>query len=383
MTGRPSRRAVGVDIGVAAVFAVLAFVEAAGHGDNAFRGTAPPLVGGLVAAIAPVPLALRRVRPIGCVIAVASLAFLPHLLVSYDAVFIGGLLAVTVALASAAQYGARPLNRLALLPPLAGLVLFSLLIRDFAGQAAAYAVILLSGWTLGILVRALVERRGALQGALDARAAAEALRLEHAITEERKRVARDLHDVIAHCVSVMVLQAGAARLRLPFDPASSATAIEQIETTGREALIELERVLGLLRADPLDDPSASLTHIDRLADQVGAAGLRVSVQVDGDPSTLSPALDRSLYRVAQEGLTNALKHGLDAQAELRITVDRDRVAMAVWNPAGPHRVPRLPGGNGQTGMRERVAAFGGALTTRLEAGSYELRAEVPLQAVER
>lgn len=379
MTARPSRAAVGIDVGIAVLFAVAAYLEAAGHGDDTFRGSAPPVVGGVVAALAPLPLVARRLRPLTSTVAIVGLAFLPHLVISYDLVFVGGLVVVTIALESAARYGARPRNRLALLAVVPCLVALSVIVPGFAGQAAVYAAILLSGWALGVLIRALADRHAALRGELDARAATQALQLERAVTEERARVARDLHDVIAHCVSVMVLQSGAARLRLSTDRDGSAAAISHIESTGREALVELERMLGLLRGDPLDDPSASLVHLDRLVEQVRGAGLQVSIHVQGDPSVLPAALDRSLYRVAQESLTNALKHGQGAHARLRLTVADDRVAMEVDNPAVAGRVSPLPGGNGQTGMIERIAAFGGRLSTGLVAGRYEVHAEVPLR----
>jgi signal transduction histidine kinase len=380
---RPTGREIAFDIGVAAAFAIVAFLEAAGHADGGFRGTAPPILSGLTAALAPLPLAARRIRPLTSAGAVAALAAVPHLVISFDVVLIGGLFVVAVALEGAARYGRRPRHRLALLFPLAPLLLLSLAVPGFAGQLIVYVVILGVGWTVGILFRALVERRQALDGLLEVRQAMQDLEAERAVLAERAGIARELHDVIAHCVSVMVLQAGAARLLLEVDPGRSAEAVDRIESTGREALVELQRVLGVLRAAPDVEPFPSLARLDRLTDRVRAAGLDVAVDVDGDVSALPSGLDLSLYRIVQESLTNALKHGSDARADLRLAVAGGRVEIVVMNAAvGSARVA-LPGGHGQTGMRERVAAFGGELSTGFEQGRYRVHAIVPVEAVAR
>ncbi|WP_375401393.1 sensor histidine kinase [uncultured Amnibacterium sp.] len=371
------------DIAVAVVFAGIAFLEAASHADDGYRGTGPALIGGLLSAAAPLPLAARRIRPLTSAAAVAALATLPHLVQSYDVVSVGALLPLAIGAEGAARYGRRPVNRWALLFPVPGLVLLSITIPGFAGQVAVYAAIIAIGWTTGVLIRALIERREALARQIEARHALQALLVEQALADERSRIARDLHDVIAHCVSVMVLQSGAARLRMAVDPAGSAAAIAQVESTGHDALVELRRVLGLLRGDPADDPSSSLAHLTRLTEQLHAAGLTVSVSVQGDPSALPPALDRTVYRVVQESLTNALKHGSDSRADLLLQVHDDRVELEVQNAASAPPRAELPGGNGQVGMRERVAAFGGQLTTETRSGRYRLHALLPMDEARR
>jgi signal transduction histidine kinase len=380
---QPTGREIAFDVGVAAAFAAVAFLEASGHADGGFRGAASPVLSGLAAAVAPLPLAARRFRPLTSTASVALLATMPHLVISFDVILIGGLFAVAVALEGAARYGHRPRHRLALLFPLPPLLLFSAMVPGFLGQTVVYVVILGVGWTVGILFRALVERRQALSGLLEARQAMQELETERAVLAERAGIARELHDVIAHCVSVMVLQAGAARLLLEVDPGRSAKSVDLIESTGREALLELRRVLGVLQAGPAIEPFASLARLDRLTERVRAAGLDVAVAVDGDVSSLPSGLDLSLYRIVQESLTNALKHGSDARADLRLAVAGGHVEIVVLNAAvGPGRVA-LPGGNGQTGMQERVAAFGGALSTGFEQGRYRVHAVVPVEAVAR
>ena len=373
-----SRRALAFDLGIAVALAAIAFVEAATHADDGYRGTAPGVVGGLVAALAPLPLAARRTHPLVSAAGVAALGTLPHLLLSYDVVSVGGLGPLVIAAEGAARYGRRPVNRWALLFPLPGLLLLSFTISGFAAQVAVYAAVIGIGWTVGVLVRALIEQREALAGELVARRTTERLLGEQVVAAERARIARDLHDVVAHCVSVMVLQSGAARLRMAVDAVGSEIAIAQVEATGRDALVELQRVLGVLRGDPADDTGSTLSRLDRLVEQFRGAGLGVETRVHGDMSALPPGLDRSLYRVAQESLTNALKHGVSSSAVLALTVTGDHIELEVRNSTRPFRRSDLPGGNGQIGMRERVTAFGGRLTTEAMNGEYRVLALIPL-----
>ncbi len=372
---RSTGRRLAADGALALLFAAAAFLEAAGHGDGGFRGTAPPLLAGLVASLGPLPLVLRRRRPIAALAGVAVLTTFPHLVVSYDVVLLGGLAPLVVAAEASARYGRRPANRWSLLLPLPGLAVLALAVPGFVGTVVVSAALIMAGWAFGVLIRARLDARMALRRELDARRETEALLLDQAVTAERSRIARDLHDVIAHCVSVMVLQAGAARLRLEIDPDGSRESIERIEEVGREALVELQRVLGLLRGDDAD--GASVTSLERLVDDVRKAGLTVRFVLDGDLAALPPGLERSLYRVVQECLTNALKHAGDAEAELRLSVSGARVELEVENAAAVRR-SGLPGGNGQVGMRERVMAYGGDLSAGEEAGRYRVRAVVPL-----
>lgn len=379
----PYRRSIAFDVAVGVAFAAIAFLEAATHADGGPRGTAPAVLEGAAAALAPLPLLVRRARPLTSTALAVALATVPHLLIDYDVILIGGLFVIAVALEGAARYGRRPRNRVALLLPLVPLGLFAVTVPGFADQTLVYVVVLGVGWTVGVLFRALSEQRAALDGLLDARMTAQNLEAERAILAERAAVARELHDVIAHCVSVMVLQAGAARLLLEANPAGSAESIDQIETTGREALIELQRVLGVLRAPAETEVLASLTRLDHLTEQIRAAGLEVSVELKGNLSALPSGLDHSLYRILQESLTNALKHGTGTRADVHLVIADDCIELDVRNVAdGPARAA-LPGGNGQTGMQERVAAYGGQLSTLLESGQYRVRAVLPIEAVER
>jgi signal transduction histidine kinase len=233
-------------------------------------------------------------------------------------------------------------------------------------------------WAIG---RTLAERsRRAAK--LQERADRLAREQETAVAGERARIARELHDVIAHSVSVMTVQAGAARLLLDEDPARAREPLLSVEETGRQALAEMRRLLGILRADERPAalaPQPGVADIGALVDQLRAAGLPVDVVVEGDPQALPPGIDLAAYRVVQEALTNALKHAGAARAAVSIRYSGTALELSVVNDG---RVPRNGrGGHGLVGMRERVALYGGEFKAgpRREGG-YAVRARLPLEA---
>jgi signal transduction histidine kinase len=236
---------------------------------------------------------------------------------------------------------------------------------------------------IALLVAMLVTRR--VLGDRDRR-----LRLAHrerevaareAVVAERARIARELHDVVAHSVSVMVVQAQAGP-RLLSTPEFAGEAFRSIETTGREALVELRRLLGVLRGgedEPATTPQPGLDRLDALVEQVRAAGLRVDLRVEGEPAQLPAGVDLSAYRIVQEALTNTLKHAGRADAEVIVRFEPSAVEVEVLdNGSGPSTHPN-GFGHGLVGMRERVALYGGSI----EAGSrnghgFVVRARLPL-----
>ena len=217
-----------------------------------------------------------------------------------------------------------------------------------------------------------------------------------AVTLERVRIARELHDVVAHHVSVMGVQAGAARRILGTDPAAAARAISVIEESARTAVDELHTMLGALRADDNDCDGAQPAHqststrgVDQLAELAQEntdAGLGVRLQVIGEPRQVPGTIGLSLYRIAQEALTNTRKHaGAGATAELRLRYEADAVELEITDTGrGVRPQPGAPGvstgsgGLGQRGMRERIAAVGGTLElANRPRGGYLVRARVP------
>ncbi len=208
------------------------------------------------------------------------------------------------------------------------------------------------------------------------------LAAREAVAEERARVARELHDVVAHSVSVMVIQAQAGP-RLLADPDRVREAFTSIEASGKQALVELRRLLGILRTDEQADrgPQPGLGSLQTLVEQVRRAGLPVEVSVEGEPRELPAGVDLSAYRIIQEALTNALKHAGRAEAEVRLRYGATALELEIVDngSASPVQAPGL--GHGLIGMRERVALYGGVLQTGARNGhGYAVRASLPLSA---
>lgn len=221
---------------------------------------------------------------------------------------------------------------------------------------------------------ALAERTHRLEQEADAERAA-------AVAEERRRIARDLHDVIAHSVSVMVVQAGAAEDIAERQQQGVLEPIRAVQETGRAALVEISRLLGLLRADDAEIGLAPQPRLDELPELVAEAqrlGAAVQFRVEGTPSPLPLGIDLSLYRIAQEALTNARKHAAGARVEVALRYLGDDVELVVENGAGTETVEQ-GGGHGLIGMRERVAVFDGILEAAATPdGGFRVHARLPV-----
>ncbi len=236
-------------------------------------------------------------------------------------------------------------------------------------------------WLAGRLVRqrqvhasALEERASALEREREANARA-------AAAEERSRIARELHDVVAHTLGVIVVQAGAERLHVPVESPAHA-AFASIERAGREALEEMGRLLGMLRADGERGalvPQPGLARLDELLDHVRSTGLDVELVVEGEPRPLGPGADVSSYRIVQEALTNTVRHSGSRRARVRLRWDAAALEIEIADDGvGPPAEPPQSG-HGLLGIRERVALYGGALVTgRSDLGGYLLVARLPV-----
>jgi signal transduction histidine kinase len=204
-----------------------------------------------------------------------------------------------------------------------------------------------------------------------------------AVAEERARIARELHDLAAHNVSVMVVQAGAERHALPEDQASTREALSSIEQSGRQALAEARRLLGMLRRNGEQEdlaPQPSLDQIDFLVEQIERAGLPVKLDIQGEPVPLPAGVDLCAYRVVQEGLTNALKHAGPAQAEVLLRYTAVGLDVEVRDDGSGVPDPNGDGaGHGLIGMRERVALYGGQIQAGPRDGrGFEISVHIPL-----
>jgi signal transduction histidine kinase len=362
-----------------------------------------------------VPLAWRRRAPYA-VLAVTWAAATTQMAVGYKPTFAEA--AMVVALYTVAAHRPRPRAALAAGLFAAGMVGYGLIIEAKYPTAFGDG---LQGWVqtfvqygAAFFLGDLQKRRLAYTAKLEALTAQLAeeqeLRSRWAVTEERGRIARELHDVVAHSVSVMVVQAGAARRTLAASPEQAATALGQIERTGRQALVELRRLLGLLRDDEAGDadlaPQPGLAHLESLAAAAREAGLPVEVAVEGEPRPLPAGVDLSAYRIVQEALTNSLKHSGPSRARILVRYGPHDLRLEVRDggPAGDGHGPpagnglesaggRQPtdsdrqtrrsgrSGHGLIGMRERVALFGGTLETgSLPGGGYRVAARLPLDS---
>jgi signal transduction histidine kinase len=206
---------------------------------------------------------------------------------------------------------------------------------------------------------------------------------ERAAAEERARIAGELHDVVAHSLSVMVVQSSGVRRLLREDQHRERDALLSVEQIGRQALTEMRRMLGVMRPGEARTPSLTpqpgLQHIDHLIAQVVEAGLPVTLRVEGEPTELPPGVDLSAYRIVQEGLTNALKHAPGSHAEVVIRFDDNKLNLEVADD-GTEVAVEDGLGQGLVGMRERVALYGGTLEAGpREGGGFVLRAELPVE----
>jgi signal transduction histidine kinase len=204
-----------------------------------------------------------------------------------------------------------------------------------------------------------------------------------AAAEERRRIARELHDLIGHSVTLMTVQAGAARVLLADDPEQAREPIIAVEETGRRALADIRRLLGILHSresEPALAPQPSLVQLDALLEQARDAGLPVELTVEGDRKAIPPGVDLAAYRIVQEALTNTRKHAGPARARVALHYRPEALELAVTND-GRVRASGADGGHGLVGMRERTALYGGELEAgpRPEGG-FEVRARLPLEA---
>ncbi|MFD7118276.1 sensor histidine kinase [Streptomyces sp. NPDC059922] len=269
--------------------------------------------------------------------------------------------------------------------------------------AALVAACAAVGWLGVALVRArrlhrtvLEDRRWLLERERESAA-------RTAVDTERARIAQELHDIVSHNVSLMVVQAGAAREVLDTLPDEAAAALLAVEGAGRDAMTELRHLLGLLApsqdGEDGDDhgagalsPQPSLSRLSPLIDRIAFAGLPVEVRVSGEPRPLPAGVDLTAYRIVQEALTNALKHGSGGKAEVTVRYADHCLRVEVLNggpsvlsgdrpaPGEPAPAGRGGAGRGLLGLRERVAVYGGELDARRRlGGGYRVRARIPLE----
>jgi signal transduction histidine kinase len=333
-----------------------------------------------------VPLLWRRSHPSRVLFLVAG-AFGAKVLLGLSPGIAGVGLLVAMYSVAAYEVGVRRLFFLVVagLGFVAGFVVFGVTGNPRSFAITVPSVFFVAAWLIGDYLRT----RRAYVAQLEERAA----RLERerdqdrrlAADEERTRIARELHDVVAHDVSVIAIQAGAARAVQATRPEAAAEALRLIETTARETLIELNRLLGVLRgsngATADRRPQPGIDQLASLVEELRAAGLEVDARIDGEARPLPPAVDLSAYRIVQEATTNVLKHARARRVDIRVHYAETMLSLDVRDDgAGAGGDPASSSGHGLIGMHERVALFGGELRAgRNPAGGFSVHARLPIE----
>jgi signal transduction histidine kinase len=246
-------------------------------------------------------------------------------------------------------------------------------------------IMVLAIWWVGDIVRTRTRQAADLRAQTIRLEMERELEAERAAAAERARIARELHDVIAHSLSVIVIQAAAARLVLDRDPAKARESLDAVEQTGRTAMVEMRRLLGVVRRDELHAaptaPQPSLASLDGLVREIEEAGLQVDLRVEGAPRALPPGVDVSAFRIVQEALTNALRHAHASRTEIKVRYLPDALEVQVLDDgqgAPPQADDDAHVGHGIVGMRERVSLLRGELDVGPGAdGGFLVRARLP------
>jgi signal transduction histidine kinase len=352
-------------LALAAFAAQLGLLAHGGLDSGSYHGL--DVRGGVLAAVSALPLALWRRGPLA-VFVVTTLASATLNLLDYPA---GPPVGATIALfLFAATSGGATRRTIALV----GALLAAHVASVGVGHSAFPTVPLLFGllvWTLTLVAgdRVRLHRERIERGR----------RL--AAAEERMRIARDLHDSVGHAINVILVQAGAARLLRERDPDRSEAAIETIEDVARQTVGEIDALVRTLRDDVGEngrvEAQPGLAALDALVAQHRLAGLAVEVERTGEPKTLSATTDQAAYRILQEALTNAARHGAGA-AEVAVRFRDRELELTVRNPIAT-RATHVEGGHGLIGMQERATLLGGSLTAGATGGTFTVHAVLPLQ----
>jgi signal transduction histidine kinase len=387
--GRPSRRGrsgdiTAFDVGLTAFVTVVSVAQTFARVEG--KLSFPSAFSVALAVVAALPIAWRRRNPM-LVLALVEGSLLVRALAVRPDLRAGALpLIIAVYTVAATQPRSVSFRAAAVVAGLNAAVLGAEYIAgNWAGlgDIVFYAVLVSAAWAVGDNIG---TRRAYLAGLVERAERLERERetaTQQAALEERTRIARELHDVVAHHVSAIAVQAGAAEEIAERDPVRAREVLATIQATSRQALTEMRALVGVLQDEPgpAFAPAPHLSDVEQLAAQSRAAGLDVRLRVDGTPRALPEALDLSAYRIVQEALTNTLKHAGAARVDVTVRYGQDSVELVIEDDGHAGASPEpLPGaGRGLVGMRERVALFHGRLELgRASAGGFRVHAVLPL-----
>ena len=376
------------DVLLALAITGFAQVNLAYHLDNSTPyGPMPVVVAATLVATS--VLALRRVAPLATAVTVAVAIGGPMLATPLTMTLWGDFLPILIATYSAARYSNRIRAYICAGAVIAGVVVVFLRNPDSGtvGNIPFVAVPVAACFLAGRVLRARARSHSHDRARAQQLEAEREEAIQAALAEERVRIARELHDIVAHCVSVMVVQAGAAEDLLDRDPPKARASLRSVQETGRQAVGELGRMLGLLRGERAQlalKPQPGTGDLAELVDHMADIGLPVELAVEGAARPLPPRVELTVYRVVQEALTNALKHAAPTTAHVGLRYDDQSVRVSVRDAgrsggSGAADANRV--GHGLIGMRERVGLYGGSFEAAgTPEGGFAVTARLPLEA---
>ncbi|MGH2949136.1 MAG: sensor histidine kinase [Solirubrobacteraceae bacterium] len=381
----PRRIDLRVDAAIAVVvFALSLGLLAAGDTDLGEHAGDVDALGVVLTALASLPLVARRIAPLHVFVLTGLASAALHGLAAPAGPPIGPTVALFWVAAAGGESRAGPRVVLAVVVTVfvAHLTATGLAEGAFPGtESLLGALVWSAAWLAGDRTRLRQERMAELEErALRAEREAERER-RLAAAEERMRIARDLHDSAGHAINVILVHAGLGRLRTERDPAGAREAFETIEDVARETVGEIDQLVRVLREDRDGrdgvEPPPGVAALDGLVERHRAAGLDVTTTVRGERRPLPPSVDRGAYRIVQEALTNAARHG-EGSARVRVDFGHDALEVTVANPLRRGRAAHGVDGHGVVGMRERAALLGGSLQAGARNGHFEVHARLPL-----
>jgi signal transduction histidine kinase len=373
-----------VDALLATFFTVLAQIELHSHADDGYQA-GPLWLNSPLEVLCTLPLLLRSTKPRLTLALMGLVMAGPALVTGHTLLFWGNFLPLMLVNYTVARTQRDWLGRWSWLVCTGIVMVYAVHMPEVRTWGSPFFPLVMFGatWAAGQLVRRHSDQSGALADALARLAEEQELREELAVDAERRRIAAEMHDVVAHAVSLMTMQVGAVRMQLEADDRAVPAQLRAAEETGRRAVAELRRALGVMRAAGAEgslEPMPHLASLPALVERFTEAGIHVTLTTDVT-GELPDSLELAAYRIVQESLTNVAKHAGSVSAEVGVCRDGSELVVRVRN--SPGTTPTAAGsGNGLTGMRERAAMFGGTLHAGpLDDGGFEVVAHLPVPVV--